>query len=474
MAIVGRKEELLILGDLLRKKGSQFVVVYGRRRVGKTFLINEYFDNRFSFKVTAARDKKKVARLKQSQLKIFQRALNRYGDSSQDTPKDWFEAFDRLSSLLNDQNVYREPSSGKRIVFIDEIPWFDTPKSEFKAAFDLFWNEYGSTQPDLLLFVCGSAASWIIENILESRDGMHNRSTCRIHIRPMNLRDVESLLSYNDIRLPRKQIIEYYMVFGGIPYYLNLLSPRFSVSQNIDRLCFDEGGALHHELEELFASLFVHHENHLAVIKALSSRRMGLTRDEIIEKTDFTSGSKLTKILKELERCSFIRRYEVSGRETYQLVDLFTMFALNYLEGEEITSWVRFSATSTYQGWCGYAFEIVCLNNVPSLKAALGIQGVEAKIYPFYVKEPQGTQIDLVIDRDDGVANLCEMKYTVEPFVIDKNCHSSFLHKIEAFRAATKKDKALLMTLVSAEGLKKNAYSDVVAVTLTAEDLFLA
>lgn len=473
MAIIGRKKEINALNDILNKKTAQFVVVYGRRRVGKTYLINEFFSNRFSFKATAARDNKKTRRLKETELKVFQRALEKYGAPHQKAPADWFEAFDRLASLLDSPSVYRENVSGKRIVFIDEIPWFDTPKSDFRIAFDLFWNEYGSTQNDLVLVVCGSAASWIIENILENKAGMHNRSTNRIHITPMCLKEAEELIRYNGIDIPRRQIIEYYMAFGGVPYYLNMLSPRYSVAQNIEHLCFEESGQLSHELEELFASLFVHHETHLSVIKALSTKRMGLTRNQIIQATSLKSGNKLTTILKELERCSFIRKYENAGDEIYQLVDLFTMFALNYMDKDQRMLWTRYASTSAYQSWCGYAFEIVCLNNIESIKSALGISGVEARCYSYYCKGPGGAQIDLLIDRSDDVMNVCEMKYTLEPFVIDKDYEAALIHKMERFRDESKTKKALILTMISAEGIKKNMYSGVIAVSLTSDDLFL-
>ena len=331
MNLIGRKKEIEIINNILKSNKNEFVVLYGRRRVGKTYLIDEVFSRNYSFYATGVAEKKK-----KDQLKSFHYSLLKYGHNDSSLPKDWFEAFGRLINLLENKKIYREISSNKRIIFIDELPWLDTPKSDFKSAFDYFWNTYGSKQTDLVLIVCGSATSWIIKNLLASRGGFYNRVTRKINIEPFSLEETSLLLEKNGIVYNPQQVIETHMIFGGIPFYLNLLNPRLSLAQNVDSLCFNEFGSLRYELGHLFSSLFTNYQKHFAVIKLLSEKKSGLLRGEIIKKTGL-QGEMLSDVLNELEECGFIRRYTnlstQKSKQLIQLIDPFTLFAINCITG---------------------------------------------------------------------------------------------------------------------------------------------
>lgn len=472
MLIVGRTKEQDILNTALHSEKAEFYVVYGRRRVGKTYLIKEYFNQRFSFYATGIANEKT-----RSQLRAFNLALKQYGCKENTIPQDWFEAFERLKQLLQDQRVYRDPVTKKRVIFLDELPWMDTARSDFKSALEFFWNSYGSSQDDLLLIVCGSATSWIINNILLAKGGFYNRITGQIHLCPFSLKECEELLRFNGHAVTKRQVIECYMVFGGIPYYLNCLDRRRSLAQNIDEICFAEYGQLHYEYDNLFRSLFKNYEKHISIIKAIAKAKVGVLRTELAKVKEIGDGEPLTKALRELEQCGFIRKYKNYSKDKsgyyYQIIDPFINFAIIFLQEPKFTSWLTFVNSPGYYAWCGNAFETVCLNHLDSIKRALGIYGVETMAYSWRSsKQAPGAQIDLLIDRKDDVINICEMKFTIEPFTIDAAYEKNLANKLSAFSKETSPKKALHLTLISASGLKANEHAGVVQNVLTGDVLF--
>lgn len=472
MKIIGRDREKDLLKRCVESKRPEFVAVYGRRRVGKTYLIKEYFNKQFSFYATGLTDEKK-----EGQLKAFNQSLVEYGSSEKSVPKDWFEAFMRLKKILLRENIYREPSNGKIVVFLDELPWMDTQKSDFKSALDYFWNSWGSTKDDLVLIICGSATSWIIKNILLNRKGFHNRVTRRIQLMPFSLRECEQLLEYNEVIMPRDQLMECYMIFGGIPFYLNLLDSRLSLVQNVDELIFKPYGELHSEYDNLFYSLFKKPEKHLAIIRTLSASKTGKTRKELTQIKEIGGGSMLTKNLMELEQCGFIRRYmddtRVDKNSYYQLIDPFTLFSLKFVVGRKTDSWADFFKTHGYFSWRGNAFEILCFNHVPQIKYKLGISGVSTSEYGFRLFDDEaGAQIDLCLDRKDGIINICEDKFTNDPYEVDADEYAKIQHRTELFRKKTKTRKGIHLSLITANGLKNGKYSGIFQHVVTGNDLF--
>lgn len=471
MLIIGRNKEQQTLNDLVESKRPEFLAVYGRRRVGKTYLIKEYFNHRFAFYSSGV-----IGGNIKTKLKVFNDSLIEYGSPIKTRPNDWFEAFARLKQLI-DKSTIVDSASGKIVIFLDEVPWMDSPRSDFKAALDLFWNTYASSNPRILLIVCGSATSWVIDNIIDDVGGFYKRVTRTMKIEPFSLGECEKLLTLNDINYTRADISLCYMIFGGIPYYLNLLNRRLSLAQNINELLFKENGALHFEYNILFSSLFKNHQVHMNLIEKISQNKSGITRDEIID-DELKSGSVLSKALKELEQCGFIRTYNNFSKTKrniiYQLIDPFTYFCLNLLNKNQIKDWNLFINTPGYFTWCGTSFEILCLNHLRQIKKTLDIYGVQSNDYAFKSKSKKnGCQIDLLIDRSDNVINLCEIKYTLNPFEIDQNYEKSIINKIEVFKNETKTKKAIFVTMISFNGIKHNAYSNIVTNEIVGSDLFI-
>lgn len=456
-AIIGRTEYLKTLQDLYLSEKSEFVAVYGRRRVGKTFLIRTAFEDRFTFQVTG------LSKTSMTQQIInFNLALRKLVPEYDDTvAKDWFLAFQQLIAFLESQG------EEKKIVFIDELPWFDTPKSGFIPALEHFWNSWAAARTDILLIVCGSAASWMVNKLINNRGGFHNRVTKRMKIIPFTLHECEQFLKIKNVQLDRYQIIQLYMVLGGIPFYWDEVKPGKSAAQNIEDICFSENGILRNEFKNLYKSLFNKHERHSAIVNALAKKSMGLTRDEIIAETGLPNAGSTSRLLDELEESGFILKYHSPGKKTrnsiYQLVDFYSLFYLKFIkdtQGRDTNQWINLIDSPRQRAWSGYAFEQVCISHLPQIKKALGISGIHSTSYAWRsstVKD--GAQVDLIIDRRDQVINLCEMKFSINNFAIDSKYAEELRNKIGVFTAETKTRKSVFITMVTTYGLQVNSNS---------------
>ena len=395
-------------------------------------------------------------------------------------PKNWFEAFDRL-------RVYLGSLSKERIVlFFDELPWMDTPKSNFLTAFSYFWNNWASTRDGLKLFICGSSTSWMMDKIIGAKGGLYNRCSHTIYLSPFTLNEVEQQLQHRGIVWTRYQITEAYMIFGGIPYYIDMLDKSQPFAQNIDNLFFRQGAPLRTEYEFLFRSLFKEATLHRQIIEVLSSSGKGLTLQEIKDELGLSSGGTITKVLKDLQLCDFIRAYKSIGKQTkgmmYQLTDLFTLFHLRFLvkqTGQDQHYWTNLDE-ATHEAWAGYAFEMVCLHHIPQIKKKLGITGVLTNAYSWSTKplkdkdggEWKGAQIDLLLDRADQVINVCEMKYSKHPYAISEAYDQRLRERLFTFKHHTKCKSALHITFVTTFGLARNMYSNRVQSEVLLDDLF--
>lgn len=470
--MIGRKEEISVLEECLNSERPEFLVVYGRRRVGKTFLIKEFFKDEFAFYATGVNNL-----TTRKQLKIFNEALKKYGCDEKTIPKDWFEAFARLEKLLKRDSVVKDYKTGKKVVFLDELPWMDTARSDFKSALDYFWNSWASSQKDILFIVCGSATSWILNNIVRDTGGFYNRITRQIHLMPFSLNECELMLESNGVTMTRMQIINCYMILGGIPYYLNYLKPQLSLTQNIDALFFQKNAPLRFEFSHLFASLFKKSDNYIAIVRALFKHKTGMLRKELLDNNIISDGKTLTKCLCELEQCGFIRKYNnyrTSKSEfLYQLIDPLTLFYLAFLETGKIDSWIEFVGSPAYNAWVGLAFERVCLLHTSQIKKALGITGVSSHEYSWKSKASKpGAQIDLLIDRKDDVINICEIKYSSEEYAINAQYEKNLIYKTEAFRKETNNKKALFLTMITTSGIAQGKHKNIVVNEVTGDDLF--
>ena len=464
---IGRETEVANLQKYYDSKESEFVVIYGRRRVGKTFLVKEFFDDKYDFKVTGLyKQQKKV------QLKNFSLALKEYGLSLRNTPKDWLEAFSALKQLLTSINA----GNRKKVVFIDELPWLDTPKSDFLAAFESFWNGWGN----LMLIVCGSATTWIAKNLLEDVGGLFNRAARRLYLMPFTLNETERYLKSRGFQWSRYDIIQTYMIMGGIPYYLKLLDGTVSLSANIDNIFFKKKGPLWNEFAILYETLFGRSELYLKIINTLASKKSGLTQSEIAAGANVPQNGAFTKALKDLVRCDFIRAFNCFGKKsndiTYQLSDYYTLFYFRFIK-EQLNPdehyWTLTLDNPSRAPWAGYSFEQVCKDHLYQIRRALGISGVLTSSSSWKGQyEGNGAQIDLVIERRDRVIDICEAKYSIDEFIIDKEYEARLRNKLSVFKAATNTKSAVQLVMITTFGVKQNLHSGIVSANVTMDHLF--
>ncbi len=469
--LIGRHKEQAKIQACLESGRSEFVVVYGRRRIGKTFLVRRFFKDCYDFSFVGKHDMPK-----EEQLQEFAKALQSYSYSSfLPSLKSWGDAFSCLQQILNSSK-----KKGKKVVFFDEMPWMDTPKSDFVAALENFWNGWAAMRDDILFIACGSATSWMVDKILHNQGGLFNRITQKIYLRPFHLCEVEQYLDEHHFNWNRYQIAQCYMILGGIPYYLTLLNPHLSLLSNIDELFFaDTHAMLCTEYSELYSTLFKRPENYICVIKVLSERKEGFNRKEISEKTKL-GGSTLTKILSDLEQCDFIlpyARYGNSKNNTiYRIKDFYTLFYYKYVNGidtKDAQRWTHLSSSQQVVSWQGFSFELLCLIHLDEIKRALGIDRILNDASAWRSKSAGGnTQIDLVIERADHNINLCEMKFANSLYAIDKDYEQKLRERMSIFQAETKTRNSTRITMVTTYGVLKNKHAGIVDDEVLLDDLF--
>ena len=474
--MVGRFEEQKQLDELFNSKKSEFVAVYGRRRVGKTFLVKEFFKGRFAFWHTGLSPYGEKSNLLQDQLDAFYANLIKSGLRESRAPRSWMEAFRLLGKLIEGIST-----KGKKVIFIDELPWMDTARARFIPAFENFWNDWAAKRDDILLIVCGSATSWIEDNLINNKGGLYGRLTDRIHLRPFTLAECKSFYQAMGVKMSLYDIAQSYMIVGGIPYYMAFFDPEYSLAQNIDRLFFEENAKLEDEFDLLFGSLFVNPEQYKSVVRVLAGKHSGHTRDEISRLSKIPNGGNLSKILKALVASNFIAAYvpfKQSRKQIhYRLCDSFCRFALQFIEKKNITDrryWQNNIQSPKMSAWRGIAFEELCLNHIENIKRALGVSGVNSSQSQWALKgddDKEGTQIDLIIDRSDNVVNLCEMKFYNEEFRVTKEYYKKLSHRLNLLQETLPKRKTVHMTLITTEGLAKNEYQSAFQKVVTLEDL---
>lgn len=477
MVIIGRKEEQRIIKNYLDSKKSELVAIYGRRRVGKTYLIKSFFNNNFDFSFSGMYNTPKTVQLVQ-----FQKHLEKYSGAPSKRFKDWFEAFEALQDYLDTLQ------KDKIIVFLDEIPWLDTPKSNFLAAFSQFWNEWASVKNNFKLFVCGSATTWMLSKFIGDRGGLYGRVCRSIWLRPFNLGETEQFLKeVKGIEMSRYQILKAYMVFGGIPYYLDMLDKTLPFDVNVDKLFFAQGAPLFHEFDFLFRSLFNESAIYKNTVEILASRLKGMTRQDILSALKIKNGGSLTEVLDNLIKCDFIRKYTAIGKTereaVFQLTDLFSLFYLRFStdnSGRDVDFFAKNSNTGIMAPWRGYAFEIVCLHHIAQIKKSLSIGGVVSSFHswscrPFVDNNGtkwNGGQIDLLIDRADDVINICEIKYSNDEYEITSAYEEQLRRRATLFSNVTKTQKTVYHTFITVYGVMQNMHSGIVQSQVLAEDLF--
>ncbi len=474
--VVGRSEEIRLLEKYYESNKSELIAVYGRRRVGKTYLIVETMGKKFDFEFSGMY---KVA--SKIQIQEFQRQINKLTKNKNGKANNWFEAFENLKEYLLSLN------KEKVVVFLDELPWMDTAKSNFLAAFSSFWNGWRNNKTILKLYVCGSATTWMVDRFIGDKGGLYGRISRSIYLAPFTLDETEQYLNkVKNMKYGNKLVLDTYMIFGGIPYYLDMLDNEKPLSVNIDSLFFANGAPLATEFDFLFRSLFKESANYRRVIEFISSKMIGLTREEISYACKL-SGGDLTKILNNLVSCDFIRSYAAPKKKErskiYQLTDMFSLFYLRFVKadaGKDEHFWTNLKNSGKKNAWLGYAFEQVCLQHIPQIKKKLGISGILSNAYAWSHKAFKdadgnnwdGGQIDLIIDRNDDIMNLCEIKYSGDEYSIDSNYAEIIRKRMSMFKASEKCNKDLRCTFITIRGVKTNKYSDVVDDQIKLDDLF--
>ncbi len=475
--IVGRKREMEELRNLYESNKAEFVAIYGRRRVGKTFLVKEMFQDKMTFYHSGLSpfDKERKISMR-DQLEAFYASLQRYGMEESSCPKSWMEAFRLLGELLD------QIDDGKRqLIFIDELPWMDTPRSKFLMAFEHFWNTWGAWHDRVMLIVCGSATSWMLDNLINSKGGLYDRLTWQIKLSPFTLGECKEFFNAKNIMLSTYDIVECYMILGGIPYYLNYLQRGKSIAQNIDLLFFDRNAKLASEFQRLFGSLFVNPDDYMKIVRLLAKRHTGYTRDEITSNLGMTSGGTFTRMLESLVASDFIVSYHpfgISQKEIrYKLCDSFCLFYLRFVDGhnrQDESFWLHHQNAPQLNAWRGLAFEQVCFAHVFKIKKALGVEGVASSESALIIRgdeEKRGAQIDMLIVRDDRVVNLCEMKFLSKAFEPKTEDEQTLRERIATVQELLSFKHTVHLTLVTTVGLKANVHSGVFQHIITIDQL---
>lgn len=475
--MIGRKREIKELERLYTSSKAELVAIYGRRRVGKTYLVDETFAGRITFRHAGLSPGDEDTRgLLKLQLEHFYNSLDLHGMAKTDKPKNWLDAF-----LLLEKFLQSKDDGSRQVVFLDELPWLDTPRSGFIRAFEAFWNTWGCHRKNLMVIVCGSANSWIQDKLINNHGGLYNRITYEIKLSPFDLYECEQFYKSNRINMSQYDIVQSYMIFGGIPFYMGYMDPGLSLAQNVDQLIFRKGAVLRGEYDRLFASVFVNPESVKKIVELLSTRNAGYTRREILDKLNIADGGRFSSNLNALVSSDFIIRYVPFGakkrEEHYKLVDPFCIFYIHFIKNAKKSNgkyWQQYHTSPEVNAWRGLAFENVCFNHVEQIKFALGIPAVITETSAWSKKEDdtEGMQIDLLLSRNDNVVNMCEIKYYSGPFKMDKAYYAKILRRQEVLSQTVSSKKVVHSTLITTFGLSASEYNSVFTNVITLEDLF--
>lgn len=446
--IVGRDSEKHKLNDALISQRSELIAVYGRRRIGKTYLVREFYNKHFIFSFTGLRNGTRSAQIENFMIEL--REIS--GKFEKENPKNWLQVFSILRKYLKSIRKTQR----KKVIFIDEFPWVDTMRSGFLPAFENFWNAYCTTRNDLIVVVCGSAASYMLKKIIRNRDGLHNRITQTIKLEPFTLKEVNEFFTFKKIKLPKIEILKIYMTLGGIAEYLEHIKIGDSSVTAIDRICFQKGAQLEHEFNEVFKSLFEEGSYHEQIINGLSKGpKYGMSRDEILAEQGLSSGGQFSKSLMELIESGFVeeyRSYRTKRKATlYRIIDEFCLFHLQFIASNKGNKWIQLHVKKAYKIWSGYAFETICYKHIENIKKALKCNQIDSQNY---VWNNKNAQIDLVIDRNDNIVNLCEIKFYTDKFSIDKEYANKLRNKETQFKNDTKTKKGINTVMITTWGTK--------------------
>lgn len=470
--LIGREKECEELKDCLTSERSEFVIVCGRRRIGKTFLVDRFFDNNYDFSYVGKHGTKTNI-----QLRYFAKALWEYSGKKQPAFKDWYEAFDALEDYLKSL-----PDDRKKIIFIDEMPWIDTQRSSFVSALENFWNGWANRRYDIVLIASGSATSWMADNLIENQGGLHNRITRRLFLEPFTLAETEAYFNSMGSPMTRYDLLQCYMFTGGVPFYLSLMNPQMSVAQNIDRLCYSKNAPLMREFNELYSALFTHADSYIKIVELLYKHKEGMSRQEISQALNL-NGRFLNTVLDNLTQCDFIDRLEAYGKKNsiiYKLSDFYTLFYFKFLSNhhnKDVNWWSHNMDNSVIKSWMGLTFELICIRHHKQIKKALGISGVSTSVNTWKCKADEnkqlpGAQIDMIIERADRIIHLCEIKFSEQEFYISNEYENKLRTRMGTFKEKTGTKNAVVHTFITTFGVGNGKHRSIVHSEVTMDDLF--
>lgn len=470
--LIGREPEIRLLKEYTTSGHAEFVAIYGRRRVGKTFLVKSLFENSLAFSMTGIINGKMS-----EQMEAFVDALLDFSGNAVEKPRTWMEAFRQLKLHLKSEVKKNKPC----VLFFDEVSSMDTQRSGFLRALGYFWNSWASMQSNLTLIVCSSATSWMIKHVINDKGGLHDRVTHEIHLHPFTLKETEQYLISRNFQWDRMSILKTYMSLGGIPYYFGMLRSNESFAMNIDRLFFSENEELRREYRRLYSTLFDSPDSYIAIVGELAKMRSGLTRDELCSKLKIQSSGTLSDKLEDLVNCDIIRKYPVREKKIkttsaiYQLTDFYSLFYHIFIPKAEAETnyWTNHIGTPEVNTWCGLCFEKVCMAHVNQIRQALHIDRIATKFYSWRSKgESPKAQIDMVLERADGVSNIVEIKFSETEYAQQNDESLKLRRRINLFRQQTGAKETLWPTLITTYGLKEGMHSDDFVSVLTLDDLF--
>lgn len=475
--MIGRDKERKELEKLYNSNKAEMVAIYGRRRVGKTFLVDEVFNDRINFRHAGLSPVEEDSNgLLKAQLKHFYNSLKLHGFNGKQTPESWLDAFYMLEQLLQEKD-----DGSRQVVFLDELPWLDTPRSGFIRAFEGFWNTWACHRRNIMVIICGSANSWMMDELINNHGGLYGRVTYEIKLSPFTLAECELFYESRNIPFSRYDIVQSYMILGGIPYYMGYINEELSFAQNVDYIFFREGAKLKHEYDRLFDSVFKRPEAIKTIVELLYTKNMGYTRAEIANKLSISDGGHLTKDLNALIASDFVAKYVPFGyskREPrYKLVDPFCLFYLHFVKNQDKSNKLFWQQNTTLPAvviWRGFAFENVCFNHIEQIKTALGINGIISSESAWTKKadDEEGAQIDMLIIRKDNAVNMCEIKFYSDDFTVNKDYYRTVQRRIEMLSKKLSPKSSIYSTLITTYGLVKNEYSGAFVRTITLDDLF--
>lgn len=460
---IGREFERQRIAQIDSMKRASILVVYGRRRVGKTELIEQVFRNRNLLKFEGLESGGQAR-----QIQAFLDQLVQYvGDPliSKLSLANWSDAFQVLA---------KHTKEGRWTIFLDELQWMASYRKQLISELKFVWDNYFKQNPQLILVLCGSSPSFMVNRVIKSQ-ALYNRSEFEIPLQELSIKETGSFLSSQKRSL--REVMDAYLNVGGIPEYLSYLNQESSVFLGLCKNSFTRGGFFSSEYERIFTSSLASNPDYKKIIALLSQKRFA-TREEIAKHLKTKSGGGLSDLLSNLETCGFIIKYspfnlaEQSHLTRFAVIDQYLQFYFKFIHpihnriqnGDFDKNPTHAVNQLVYQKWLGFSFERLCRKWHRLIAKQLGFEAVEYKIGTYFNsatnKKSPGFQIDLVFDRKDNVSTICEIKYLTGK--VSKKVIREFEEKLQSF--PNPKKKTIQKVLITTEGedpsLEREHYFD--------------